>query len=1274
VLLLGCGWAAAQAPDEVDSGLARAEDRFAVGDLAQAERLFRIAAQSDKPEVSRQAYERLLVIHVRLGRADRAIRAAGEYRALLDRLGDAERARRLTLQTGEFYLALGHHRKAVECFHDVLDDRRWGWALPAAVRLEAWAGLGRAAEQRQDAAAAADAWRRVETEAAGLLDDPKAGLLRPRRVAIGRRLAEAHRARGDADRAVAVLRALLPDYKALNDSPGERDTRRGLAALLAARKDYPAAEAELRRALELHHGLADPEPLAEGDLLAELAALRQAQGQPDEAERLRRQAAAAYLRTQEGAGGRHPHSAEAVAAFWRLERLYERGRQYRLALNLTEAQGGVWTGDTALFPRLAAEEGRLRALFGSYAQAREPLAAALADLDTQDPPNLRELPSTLNALALAEQSLGRPARAEALGTRVLALYRDHGLPDDLALVEAYNVLGTAGALNGDYARAIDHFREGIDRCRKLGPVADQHHSYLLLNVAVLYRSQGEPDESLAATLEALRYYEHFAEPDALGFACFDAALADLYAALGRYAEAEQRTERLLRLCDRYEIRGGVLVVTAKHCRALRRLNDRDAAGAERLWREVLALQEQERVPLLLPRTLNYLGLCAELQGRTDEAEKRYHGAVALQRDNPRALPATHFISLWRLAEVARRRGRPDEARKLLEEAVGVAEAARVRLYGDARQRATFFSQFVMAFELLVDQNVRENRPEEALVQASRGRSRALMDQFQLAGADPRQALTGPRGAEIRQREDAARRRISSIQARAALIPLQEAEGSEAQTLLRQLDEAQREHAAAWREVLNANPLYRGLAADDPGRDALAVLRANTLTDRNGLLVYWIGRERRYLFLVGGPGRPTEVFPLTLPRAVADGLTSAPEPEGPSSRERLRDIVVRPKARTAPPEKPAEVVADGDPVPLTLVHCRLLVDRYREQIQTPDFRPGRDIRLTPRSAPKPLAASGPEVLGRALLPPEARRRLGEWKAEYLIVVPDGPLHRLPLEAVVLEGGERPRYVLDELPPLVYAPSLSMLAVLTSRKRTTDGPATLLTVGEVAYPQEEEGRRAPAPEGRSGDPALVLRGVFPPLPASGEESKRVARLFDPDKVTALRGKEATEKAVRRGLAGKRFVHLAAHGFVDQRFGNLYGALALSPPEGRTTPDDDGLLTLNEIYELPLGDCELAVLSACVTNVGPQGPLEAGVTLGGGFLAAGAARVVASHWSVDDESTAELVATFFEEVTAARRRGGAVSYARALQAARLKVRSRAEWSSPLYWAPFVLVGPPS
>ncbi|HYT87527.1 MAG TPA: CHAT domain-containing protein, partial [Gemmataceae bacterium] len=67
-----------------------------------------------------------------------------------------------------------------------------------------------------------------------------------------------------------------------------------------------------------------------------------------------------------------------------------------------------------------------------------------------------------------------------------------------------------------------------------------------------------------------------------------------------------------------------------------------------------------------------------------------------------------------------------------------------------------------------------------------------------------------------------------------------------------------------------------------------------------------------------------------------------------------------------------------------------------------------------------------MLADVLLPAAVRERIQRLNPECLILVPDGALHKLPFEALLLRAGERPAYVLDELPPLVYAPSVAILA--------------------------------------------------------------------------------------------------------------------------------------------------------------------------------------------------------------------------------------------------------
>ena len=70
--------------------------------------------------------------------------------------------------------------------------------------------------------------------------------------------------------------------------------------------------------------------------------------------------------------------------------------------------------------------------------------------------------------------------------------------------------------------------------------------------------------------------------------------------------------------------------------------------------------------------------------------------------------------------------------------------------------------------------------------------------------------------------------------------------------------------------------------------------------------------------------------------------------------------------------------------------------------------------------------------------------------------------------------------------------------------------------------------------------------------------------------------------------------------------------------------------------------------------------------GFLAAGAARVVASLWAVEDRATAELMGRFYRELLAGGRPPAA-----ALRAAQLDLRRHLRWRDPYHWAGFVLVG---
>jgi CHAT domain-containing protein len=196
----------------------------------------------------------------------------------------------------------------------------------------------------------------------------------------------------------------------------------------------------------------------------------------------------------------------------------------------------------------------------------------------------------------------------------------------------------------------------------------------------------------------------------------------------------------------------------------------------------------------------------------------------------------------------------------------------------------------------------------------------------------------------------------------------------------------------------------------------------------------------------------------------------------------------------------------------------------------------------------------------------------------------------------------------------------------------------------------------------------------LPFTGWESNWVVEGFRKAGIDVgkLQKGDATEAKVRAEVAGKNIVHFACHGVVDQEHGNFFGALALTPgAKGSTDSGDDGFLTLAEIYDLNLKGCELAILSACETNYGPQQRGEGVWALSRGFLVAGSRRVMASNWLVDDQAAASLVSVFCQQI-AKDQKAGQTDYADALHKAKLWTRKQDKWKHPYYWGTFVLVGP--
>jgi CHAT domain-containing protein len=128
--------------------------------------------------------------------------------------------------------------------------------------------------------------------------------------------------------------------------------------------------------------------------------------------------------------------------------------------------------------------------------------------------------------------------------------------------------------------------------------------------------------------------------------------------------------------------------------------------------------------------------------------------------------------------------------------------------------------------------------------------------------------------------------------------------------------------------------------------------------------------------------------------------------------------------------------------------------------------------------------------------------------------------------------------------------------------------------------------------------------------------------------------------------------------------FSGLLFSLFDERGTPQI-GLLSLEDIYSLNL-PVDMVVLSACETALGKEVKGEGVMGLTRGFMYAGASRVVASLWKVNDVATTQLMAGFYRSMEQDH-----LPVAAALRKAQLEMANDKRWASPYYWAGFELQG---
>lgn len=153
----------------------------------------------------------------------------------------------------------------------------------------------------------------------------------------------------------------------------------------------------------------------------------------------------------------------------------------------------------------------------------------------------------------------------------------------------------------------------------------------------------------------------------------------------------------------------------------------------------------------------------------------------------------------------------------------------------------------------------------------------------------------------------------------------------------------------------------------------------------------------------------------------------------------------------------------------------------------------------------------------------------------------------------------------------------------------------------------------------------------------------------------------------LSGTNVIAFATHGLIA---GDIKGlaepGLVLTPP-ATASSKDDGVLTASEVAQLKLHP-GLVILSACNTAAADGTPGAEGLSgLAKAFFYAGSQSLLVSHWAVPSEAAKRLTTGMFTDL----KEDPGIGFAEALRRSMMRLAANDNYSHPIHWAPFVVVG---
>jgi len=817
----------------------------------------------------------------------------------------------------------------------------------------------------------------------------------------------------------------------------------------------------------------------------------------------------------------------------------------------------------------------------------------------------------LHTAGSAYDGLGEKSHARESHAQALLLWRTLG--DRLGEAYALHSLGNVTRQMGEMQEAFEYFNQALPILRATGERRGE--STTLLSIGTLYNDLGDKQKALEYFNLALEIRRVVGSNAGQALALTN--IGGVYEALGDPQSALDYYTQALHLPG-FDLRGKTNTLTrigSSHVARGDLQNARDA------YDEALSLSRRTGDLRWQAIALNGIAGIHDRLGDKSRALELLEQVLSMTRTTRDRGREAAVLSA--IARIERDRGDLLEARVHGEAAVTIIDSLRTRV-ASQELRASYFASVQQLYELYIDvlmrlhtQHPSQGFDATAWQVSERSRVRTLLELLTEARADIRQGVD----QALLERARAIEHRLNSAAERQMRLRGGPHTKEQAAAATKELEELTTELQHVEGQIRVTSPRYAAL--EQPQPLSLREVQEDVLDADTLLLEYALGDERSYLWAL----TPTAITSYELPnRAVIE-----------TAARRVYSLMT---ARQTGPRH-------------SLVEHRARVAEA-------------DTRYWVEAA----------ALSHMLLGP-VQSELG---TKRLLIVGDGALQYMPLAALPKPLTPGTPLMVDH--EVVSLPSASVLALL---RRQLEGrklaPKAVAVLADPVFDVEDErlelgvrrkttGASKPSPdltvERAARDVgALDAGGRLTRLPSTRREAEAILAVTPAGEgMKALDFHASRAAATSHALTEYRIVHFATHGFLSSAHPALSG-IALSLVDERGAPQQ-GFLRLHDLYNLSL-PAELVVLSACQTALGKEIKGEGLVGLTRGFMYAGAPRVIASLWQVDDVATAELMRRLYHGMLGPQH----LSPAAALRAAQMAMWRKKQWQAPYYWAAFVMQG---